>query len=438
MARVLVASALVVASAGVARAGGTRKVHVESDPEGATVYLNSPDDGALCQTPCDIDAPLGKTPIILQREGYDVVYDSLVVNRGSKKMTAKYTLSSAVGSLVVKNAPDGATVQVDEKDAGKTPDKLEVEAGSHHVVVAFKGKKLFDDFVNVDTGSDTEIVAKASAAEDISPPDNGGGDGGDGSGDGSDVHEDLHKQTPGAPHRRFITGGVQVDVGFRRFTYDNPHNKLGPDSGESEDGQVVAGPAIEVWPAELLGLGMLHGLSLFARIQFGLNHQVLTTTDMTGMVVPAGAQTTWSSLEVSVRNRWVIGDSLAIDASGGFVRDVLGFDVDNETIHQTVPDTDYRSLRIGARLALLGTVSPYVEGENRLVLSGGYLSTQFMGASASGLHGAAGLAIHMGALEARAEGEVTSYSWTFSQQDPNASGASDKVFGVAALVGYTY
>src|SRR5690349_16318903 len=122
MARVLVASALVVASAGVAHAGGTRKVHVESDPPGATVYLNDPSDGALCQTPCDIDAPLGKTVIILQREGFEPDFDTLVVGRGSKKMTAKFTLTSAVGQLVVKNAPDGATVQVDEKDAGKTPD----------------------------------------------------------------------------------------------------------------------------------------------------------------------------------------------------------------------------------------------------------------------------------------------------------------------------
>jgi len=435
MARVLVASAMVAAAVGVAHAGPTRKVHVESDPEGATVYLNSPDDGALCTTPCDIDAPYGKTPIILQREGYEPMFDTLVVNRGSKKMTARYALTSAVGALVVKGAPDGATVQIDEKDKGKTPDKLDVDSGSHHIVVTYKGKKLFDDFVNVDTGSDTEIVAKASASEDLGPPDDGDGDG---DGSGGDGKPEVHQTGPAAPRQRFITGGVQIDVGFRRFSYDKPRNKLGPDSGESEDGQVVAGPAIELWPAELLHLGMLHGLSLFVRAQFGLNHQVLTTTDMTGMVVPAGAQTSWSSLEASVRNRWIVGDTLAIEASGGFVRDVLGFDVTNDMVHQTVPDTDYRSIRIGARLALLGEVSPYVAAENRIVLSGGYLGTQFMNASATGLHAAAGIALHMGALEARAEGEITTYSWTFSQQDPNADGASDKVFGFAALVGYQY
>ena len=59
-------------------------------------------------------------------------------------------------------------------------------------------------------------------------------------------------------------------------------------------------------------------------------------------------------------------------------------------------------------------------------------------ASATGVHAAAGVAIHMGSLAAKLEGEITSYSWTFSQQDPNADGASDKVFGFAALLAYQY
>jgi hypothetical protein len=432
MARVLAASALVVAAVGTAAAGPTRKVQVESDPPGATVYLNDPSDGALCETPCAIDAPIGKTPIILQREGYEPMFDTLVVPRGGKKIVARFTLVSAVGSLVVKGAPDGATVSVDEKDKGKTPDKIEVESGSHHVVVTLKGKKLFDDFVNVETGTDTEIVATASSAGDLGPPDDGGGDG------SGDVQPVVHTQAPSGPRQRFINAGIEADVGFRRFEWVNPRGRLGNNSGESEDGNVIAGPAIEVWPAELLRLGYLRGLSVFVRFQFGINHQVLTTTDMTGASVPAGAQTTWSSLEASIRHRWIVADTVAIEASGGFVRDVYGFEVDNEMIHQTVPDTDYKSLRLGARLALTGDIAPYLAGENRIVLSGGYLATQYMDAHASGLHGAAGVMIHSGALTAKVEGEITSYSWTFSPQDLNADGASDKVFGFAALVGYQY
>ena len=437
MARVLSASALVLAAMGTAYAGHTRKVQVESDPPGATVYLNDPSEGALCETPCAIDAPIGETPIILQREGYEPMFDNLVVPKRGKKIVARFTLVSAVGSLVVKGAPDGATVSVDETDKGTTPDKIQVQSGSHHIVVTLDGKKLFDDFVNVETGSDTEIVATASSASDLGPPDDGGGEG-----SGSDTHEEVHQEAPSGPRQRFINAGIEADVGFRRFVFVNPHPQgnlgLGPSSGESEDGQVVAGPAIELWPAELLRLGYLRGLSLFVRFQFGLNHQVLTTTDMTGATMPAGAQTTWSSLEASIRHRWVVADTVAIEASGGFVRDVYGFQVDNEMVHATVPDTDYQSIRLGARLALTGDVAPYIAGENRIVLSGGYLATQYMNAHASGLHGAAGVMIHAGALTAKVEGEITSYSWTFSAQDPNADGATDKVFGFAALLGYQY
>jgi hypothetical protein len=431
MARVLGASALVAAAVGTAAAGPTRKVQVESDPAGATVYLNDPSDGALCETPCSIDAPIGKTPIILQREGYEPMFDTIVVPRSGKKIVAKFTLVSAVGSLVVKGAPDGATVSVDETDKGTTPDKIEVESGSHHVVVTLEGKKLFDDFVNVDTGSDTEIVATASSAGDLDPPD-------EGEGSGNDVHEEVHEHAATGPRQRFINAGIEADVGFRRFDWVNPRGKLGMDSGESEDGNVVAGPAIELWPAELLELGYLRGLSLFVRFEFGLNHQVLTTTDTTGASIPAGAQTSWSSLEASIRQRWVVADTVAIEASGGFVRDVYGFQVDNEMVHATVPDTDYKSLRLGVRLALAGKVAPYIAAENRIVLSGGYLATQYVDAHASGLHGAAGVMIHAGALTAKLEGEITSYSWTFSQTDPNADGATDKVFGFAALLGYQY
>ena len=418
---------------GTAYAGHTRKVQVESDPPGATVYLNDPSEGALCETPCSIDAPIGETPIILQREGYEPVFDNLVVPRRGKTPVARFTLVSAVGSLVVKGAPDGATVSVDETDKGTTPDKIQVESGSHHIVVTFKSKKLFDDFVRVETGSDTEIVATASSAGDLDPPDDGGGDG-----SGSDAPVEVHQEAPSGPRQRFINAGIEADVGFRRFDWVNPRGNLGMDSGETEDGNVVAGPAIELWPAELLKLRHLRGLSLFVRFEFGLNHQVLTTTDMTGATVPAGAQTTWSSLEASIRHRWVVADTVAIEASGGFVRDVYGFQVDNEMVHATVPDTDYKSIRLGARLALTGDVAPYIAGENRIVLSGGYLATQYMDAKASGLHGAAGVMIHAGALTAKVEGEITSYSWTFSAQDPNADGATDRVFGFAALLGYQY
>jgi hypothetical protein len=436
MARVLAASALVVATTAVVHAGPTRKVHVETEPAGATVYLNDPSDGALCDTPCDIDAPIGKTPIILQRAGYEPMFDTLVVPKGSKKMTAHFELVSTMGTLVIKGAPGGAQVSVDDKDKGKA-DKLEIESGSHHVVVTAGGKKLYDDTVNIDSGNETEIVAKSVA--DIAPPPNSGGDGG-GIGEGSDQagsDQEVHAQTD-ASSQEFIHVGLQMDVGFRDYGYDNPHNTLSSSSGEKEIGQVIAGPAVEVWPTKLLDLGRLPGLSLFVRLQFGLNHQALSEKiDQTGMTMPAVASTSWSSQEVSARYRWVVADTVAIEPSAGFVRDVYSFEGVDETIHKSLPDTDYRSLRIGVRASLLGDLAPYLVAENRIVLSGGYLATEFTGATASGLHGAVGVAIHRGRIEARAEAEITRYSWTFAMGQ-DANGSTDTIYGFALLGTYAF
>ena len=431
MARVL-AVALVASWVGTAHAGGTRKVEVTSTPPGASVYLNEPGDGELCKTPCTIDAPIGKTPIILQLAGYEPVFESLNVPRSGKKVSVSYTLESAVGTLIV-HGPDGAAIAVDEQDKGKIPDKVDVESGSHHVVVTFKGKTLYDDFVKIETGAEVELTAKQVATTD--PTDTGGTDTTD---TGGTSGGEVHQTAPSGPRGTIVTGGIQVDIGFRRLSYDNPRGKLTAQSGESEDGQVLIGPALEVWPTELLHLGMLHGLSLFVRFQIGVNHQELTTQVGTGPVMPAGAQTAWSSLEASVRHRWVLADSVSIAVSGGFVRDALGFDITNQAMPPDVPDADYKSVRVGARVALLGDVAPYIEAENRFVVGGGKFASQFMNASATGIHAAAGVAVHMGSLAAKAEGEITSYSWTFSAQDLNADGASDKVFGFAALLAYQY
>ena len=440
MARVVVAAAALVACVGAAAAGPTRKVEVSSTPAGASVYIDAPSNGELCKTPCTIDAPVGKSTLILQLENYEPLFESLSVPRSGKKVSVSYTLQSAVGTLIV-HGPDGATINVDEKDKGKVPDKVAVESGSHHVTVMLEGKTLYDDFINVDTGADTEITAKAVATAsggDTGGGDTGGGATGGGDTGGSDIGPDDHKSTPSGPRGRIVTGVIQVDIGFRRLSYDNPRGTLKPDSGETEDGQVLVGPALEIWPTQLMHLGALSGLSLFVRFQIGVNHQELTTQTGNMAPVPAGASTAWSSLEASLRQRWVLADTVAVVISGGFVRDSLGFDITNPATAPDVPDADYKSVRIGARLAMVGTVAPYIEAENRFVVAGGKFATKFMQASATGVHAAAGVAIHMGALAAKAEGEITSYSWTFSQQDPNADGASDKVFGFAALLAYQY
>ena len=121
---------LLVVGVGVPDAGGTRKVDIDSEPQGATVYLNDIDQGAVCDaTPCTIDAPIGKTPIIVRKDKFSPEIGELDVPRRGKVKPVKFTLTSAVGTLVIDDsATKGATVKVDDVDKGAV-DRLDVDVG---------------------------------------------------------------------------------------------------------------------------------------------------------------------------------------------------------------------------------------------------------------------------------------------------------------------
>jgi hypothetical protein len=451
MRRLVLAGVLVVASMGVAVAGGTRKVKVESDPPGATVYIDDPANGVACdETPCTIDAPIGSPTIILRRDKYQPVVEELDVPKGKKPLSVKYKLKGAFGTLVF-DSPKGATIMIGEEERGKVPAEVKVDADAHHVVLTLNGKKVYDDFIDVEIGAEVTVKPKVTGASivgdarDEEDEGSGGdeeddGDGGDdapvgdvGSDDGGAVVR--RDTTPGA-RPSFLTAGVAFDVGFRQFTYDMA---ITTDTlrDESEGGQVMAGPAVEFFPMRMFGASLLRGLSLFARAQFGLRGQTLTGGGLMGTVT-----TFWGSYEGSLRYRWMFG-AFGIEASSGYVRDQMRFNATDGDDVKLVPDAEYQSIRIGGKLSYdAGQVEPYVAGENRIVLSGGVVEQRFDEAKATGLKGALGAAVRAGPITARVEGAIMNYSWTFAYDGINdeaqAKGATDAVKLISILVGYTY
>jgi hypothetical protein len=438
MGRVLLAGAMVVASVGMADAGPTRKVSIETDPPGATVYLNDPDDGAVCEaTPCTIDAPIGVTPIIVQLKNYGPIVDSLDVPKRGKAPTVKFTLKMALATLVIETpSAKGATIRVDEEDKGKVPAKVEVSGNdAHHVVVIMGNKSLFDDYVNVGVGEELTITPKSPGAgtvvatadpDPVVTDDNGGGEG---SGAGS-ADPSIEKSTPDAPRNRFINLAAVFDVGFRNFTYDKGANPTTNVRDESEVGQLMGGLELELWP--LANGSHLRGLSVFARYEHGFNSQPVMNAN--------GLTTYWDTLEASVRHRWNAGDTLAFDLGAGFVRDQYRFSGDAADIALT-PDTTYSSIRIGGRVALRTEMfEPYLAVENRIVLSGGVLASRFRNATASGYRAALGVSTTRGSLSARLEASLIRYSWTFTPDTMDmyrADGATDAVEVITATIGFT-
>lgn len=408
---------------GVAAAGG-RKVVVESDPPGATVYLNDKEAGPVCPaTPCTIDVPVnGDANIIVEASGYAPEFASVDLAKKGK-LSVKVSLKKAMGVIVV-DAPKGAAITVDDTDEGKAPQRVEVEAGGHHVVLTQNGKPVFDDFVDVDVGVDVPIEPKSSAPDPT---------------DGENVLEQK-AEPPKKAHDPWVFGLLAIDVGFRKFTYSG--TKPGMTSKlreEDESGEVLAGPALEIYPMAIAGLDVAKGLAIVFRYQYGLNSQKVAATGFVGDVT-----TFWQSLEFSAKYKWVFFDQLAVEAGLGYVRDTYRFNgMDNDIL--LVPDADYQALRIGVRAAYLadvgGTkVEPYLVLEPRLVTDGGNLKSRFMGGSVTGLHGALGVLAHFGAITAKLEGAISSYSWDLTPggSDYQATGASDSIKYVAFGVGYTY
>jgi hypothetical protein len=449
MRRALVAGVVLGVCTGKAGAGGSRKVDVTSEPAGASVYLNDVTTGEVCQTPCQVDVPIGvETNIILQKDGYTPDVVAVTASRKGKLKPVVSTLNAAIATLDIKDAAfKGAKIVIDDVEKGAAPQSLQIEAGPHHVVIVSKGKAMFDDIVDVDAGNIFEVkpvTGHPVVTTTVATTSTGGGGGGGGGGSDDELGGlvtkpvEIDKQAePSAPRRPYIAVGGDMDVGFRQFSYDQPNNLA---ATESEVGAVMIGPTMEIWPIEAFGGSHFRGLSLFGKVGFGINHQPVL--DNTNMAV--GPQTYWGNIEVDLRHRWTIGDDSSITAEGGFVRDQLQFTGGSKMTRDEVPVADYRSIRIGVRAAtMLGPLEPFAGVEGRIVLSGGELATRFASADITGARVAAGAQVKAGPVYLRAQAALTYYGWTFTNasSDPaaaTAAGATDLIEVLSFVIGLTH
>jgi hypothetical protein len=400
----------------------TSKVTIETDPPGAKVYFGLKEDGEVCTTPCTVDAPIGETTLIIEAENRRSLIENLTVARkAAKPLKVSYKLELAIGAVVVEGGA-GATIKIDDDDKGPAPQRIEgVPAGAHRIVLVRNGATIYDQFVEIEAGGEASVSAPAELAAPPPP-----------------------RLVAVAPRPARTTPVVAVagtmDIAFRQFTYDNNRTPA-TQRDDHEVGQLLAGPIIELWPTTLLDLGVLPGLSLYGRFEFGLNAQPVTV-DAGGGAAPTSLSTSWSSLEISVHQRWKLAGAGTIEVGAGYARDRYQFNGNVGEI-AIVPDARYSAIRIGGRASLLfGRIEPYLATENRLVLSGGALDKRYkLGTSVNGVHGALGAAVHLGQLEARVEGGLTLYSWSF-KPDPSdvaqADGGRDFIQNITFTVGYAY
>lgn len=405
-----------------------KKVEIVTEPEGAIVYLNLKEDGALCTTPCNVSVPVGSHTLIIELENYTSLLEAIDVGKKDKKPKFSYKLEAASGTILVKG-PRGAEISIDDKPRGSAPARIEIEPGTHKVVLLVDDKEVHSESVELENGGEVTIEGKRF----VEPVDTG-----------PDIDETdplnppliEEPETPGPPRAGPILSiSALVTVGFRNFKYAEPTGDLRP---ETEAGQVLVGPYVEFYPGTLAGIASLRGLALVLRYGYGANSQsVLDANNM-----ETGLSTYWSTIQVGARQRWTLGGMASLEIGAGYVRDIHRFNVAADaTVPVTqVPDADYSSVRIGGRASVqLAKLEPFVAAENRIVVSGKGFADRFPSPSATGIKLGGGVVLHAGKLFFTLEASYTRYSWTFGAGNVmgvSASGATDAFTNFGGSLGY--
>ncbi len=402
-------------------------VRIETNPDGALVYLGDQDAGALGQTPLELTLPPGEHVVILQAPGRVPLFETIVVEprKGKAAKQAQvfsFFLPPATGTLVIEGdgLPDDARVVIDGEDAGAPPIEREIDAGAHQVQVLAPGREPYEEWVEVEGGArhemsiaGTSLVEAGGAVVEGPPP--------------------PRTRAPAAAGPTLGTARAGVEVGWRRFAYEDADNAaLRPFDASS---RVMPYVEVELHPwRRSVRHPVLDRLSLTAMAGLA---PAFTATNDSG----ASVDVFWREQAAGVRGRATPHPRVAIDIDVGWMRTLYVFRGPSSELVPGAPDVDYHLLRLGARgVARAGAAEAWLGVENRLVLSAGPIEDRFDTTDVDGVAARAGAAYRLlaGRLEARVEGAVERLGWTFSDDDTGSFDGSDTYYGVSLTLGASY
>ncbi len=141
--------------------GKVALVRVESDPPGATVYVDRKNLGARASTPRTLALPPGEHVIIVEKEGHVPVETRVTAAIGGFD-TADVTLEPILGKLHVDGTV-GASIRVDDEQSaviGTVPADLALPPGPHVLVVSAAGRETKRIVADVDATDASSTVAE--------------------------------------------------------------------------------------------------------------------------------------------------------------------------------------------------------------------------------------------------------------------------------------
>ncbi len=143
------------------RLGARIPLSIESDPPGATVYLQAMDK-VVGQTPYSTNIDPGTYALKLTLDGYVPFRRTLQVRPGEPlKVVFKLEKFTAIGQLAVRSNVLGAAIYVDGKNVGLTPfsDTITLSAGAHQLTVNKEDYSTFSSRVDIVADEVTTVDA---------------------------------------------------------------------------------------------------------------------------------------------------------------------------------------------------------------------------------------------------------------------------------------
>jgi len=126
-------------------------LRVQSDPPGATIYIDRRDLGSRGNTPRTLGLPAGRYKVIAELAGYEAAESPPVDVRVGAETPVVLKLVPILGQVTVAATPTGATIRLDREDGavlGSTPATVQLPPGRHVLFLSRDGFQTQE--INVD------------------------------------------------------------------------------------------------------------------------------------------------------------------------------------------------------------------------------------------------------------------------------------------------
>jgi len=451
------------------------RVRIESQPSGATVYLDSKDGEPLGQTPLTDKVPAGTHTLIVELDGYVSQVQDIKIRKNRKVQRIAVRLSK-IDLATIEVVPDqgapggrdlelrGARILVDGRDAGNLPDSIQVPAGPHQVEVVKEGYKTFETWVETAQGERLRIpvaltpvasrrtaAGKGAAAEQATGRSVALGsaeeerfaaaEGGD-----TEAPPDTSIDRRAGEARRarevpFFTVGAGFELGGRRF---RPNAKDVQGLREYDAGGVLMVRfAAELNPLAFSPSKWISGWGLYG------SYGRATPLDSTARLMSGdevNVPTVWSEVDLGARYRYRFQPDGFVGLQVGYGTHTFTFNFSQSTqeLAAEVPDVDYKFWRVGMEGRYgFGRLAAIASGGTRLVSSIGNLADRFTKTDILALNAAAGVAARVTkSIEARLVGHYDHYAHEYTQMASNPASTArsgvDQFYGAMLSALFQY